>query len=400
MRCTDRSRPHGLVAGARRFLPSPGTAPAATAALLVALLTTATSGRGQSGSVPEPATDTAAPRATEGANGASPQRLYVCNQADATVTIIDMSSQEILDTIDLAALGFSSNAKPHHVAVEKDGSHWYLSLIGAGRVLKFTVDNQLVGEAEFETPGMLALHPTEDLLFVGRSMSAVNPPPSIGVIRPSDMSIDEIDVLFPRRHAIAVSPDGKHVYAASLAVNQIAVMDTESESVEVQSVEGPTHTIVQFAVAPDGSTLVGTGELTGLLLVFGLEDPAHPEHRQSIEVGKRPWHPVFGDESAVVYVPNKESNTVSVVDLELGLDEADIGGPGLAQPHGSALSRDGRFLFVSNNNTRDTHGMEEHAGAGHDANPVGSVVVIDTEELSIVKVIEVGHNPTGLSAAP
>ena len=53
-----------------------------------------------------------------------------------------------------------------------DGVHWYVSLIGANRVLKFNRANELVAQAEMEVPGLLELHPTKDLLLAGRSMSA------------------------------------------------------------------------------------------------------------------------------------------------------------------------------------------------------------------------------------
>jgi hypothetical protein len=102
--------------------------------------------------------------------------LYVAAQEDVTVAIIDMATNELIETVDLKELGFSATAKAHHTAVEPDGSFWYVSLIAAGKVLKFDRENRLVGQADFETPGMLSLDPTADRLYVGRSMAAVNPP--------------------------------------------------------------------------------------------------------------------------------------------------------------------------------------------------------------------------------
>src|SRR5690554_2128519 len=136
------------------------------------------------------------------------QFLFVCNQDDATVSIIDLETNRIVRTVDFKALGFSANAKPHHVAVEPDGSAWYVTLIGENRIVKLDPQGRVLAQAEFETPGMLALHPTEDLLFVGRSMTAVNPPRRIGVLRRSDLHLEEVDILFPRPHAMAVAPDG------------------------------------------------------------------------------------------------------------------------------------------------------------------------------------------------
>jgi len=331
------------------------------------------------------------------AYSADAEFLYVCNQGNATVSIIDIESLEVVETLDLKALGFDANAKPHHVAVEADGSHWYLSLIAAGRVLKFTRDNELVGQAEFSTPGMLAIHPTEDILYVGRSMAAVNPPPSIGVIRRSDMTIEELDVFFARPHAIAVRKQGDFAYSASLAVNQLASVDTETDALELVNLEGPTHTLVQFAIAPNGKKMVATAQLTGLLFVFDLDDPARPVVSDTIAVGKQPWHPVVSADGELVFVPAKESNEVTVVYLKEHMAMAAIQGRGISEPHGSAISKDGRWLFVSNNNTKGVY--EPEGAASPDASPVGTVAVIDTKSLKIEKVIDVGPNATGIGAA-
>ncbi|MEM9666415.1 MAG: hypothetical protein AAF970_15875, partial [Bacteroidota bacterium] len=120
-------------------------------------------------------------------------RLYVGNQAEASVSIIDMDRNVLMRVVDLQALGFSENAKPHHTAVEPDGAHWYVSLIGESKVLKFDRDHNLVGQVDFETPGMLAMDPTADRLYVARSMMAVNPPRRVGVIERSSMGLEEVD---------------------------------------------------------------------------------------------------------------------------------------------------------------------------------------------------------------
>ena len=117
--------------------------------------------------------------------------LYVANQEAAAVTVIDLETHAVVEVIDLEAMGYGANAKPHHVAVEPDGSFWYVSLIAANRVLKFDRDNELVASVEFERPGLLALHPSEPWLFVGRSMAAVNPPQRIGRIDRMSMEVEE-----------------------------------------------------------------------------------------------------------------------------------------------------------------------------------------------------------------
>ncbi|MEX0600773.1 MAG: hypothetical protein WD205_09040 [Rhodothermales bacterium] len=210
--------------------------------------------------------------------------LYVCNQGSAVISIVDMATNVVIRTVDLRELGFSENASPHHIAVAPDGEHWYVSLIGEGVVLKFTRDNELVGRAEFDVPGMLSISSTGESLYAGRSMSAVNPPQRIGRIDPSDMSVEEIDVFYPRPHALIAAPGGRHVYSASLGVNQIAGIDPQSLEIELTEVEGPHHGFVQFAVAPNRPLMIVGGEMSGQLLFFSLEEPMSPHVVEVLEV--------------------------------------------------------------------------------------------------------------------
>ena len=68
------------------------------------------------------------------------QRIYICNQGEATVSVLDVQSNSVIETIDLQEFGFSKNAKPHHAIADADGSHWYVTLIGENKVLKFNRD--------------------------------------------------------------------------------------------------------------------------------------------------------------------------------------------------------------------------------------------------------------------
>lgn len=321
------------------------------------------------------------------------QHIYVCNQGSASITVIEAETQSITDTIDLQELGFTSNAKPHHAVAESDGSFWYVTLIGENSVLKFNRENELVAQAELEVPGLMALHPQEDLLYVGRSMSAVNPPQSYGVVNRSDMSVsDEIDLFFNRPHALTTTPDGKWSFVGSLSSNQILSINTNEDESSLTTVDGNTHVFVNFAIHPDGDIMVATGQVSGQLLFFNISDPMNPEVIDMIEVGAMPWHPVFSPDGSYVYFGNKQDHSVSVVNMETRTLEDTITGEGLAQPHGAVLSQDGKYLFVTNNNLDGTYQPE--GSTGDDLR--GTVVVINTETREIEKVIEVGNYPSGI----
>ncbi len=326
-----------------------------------------------------------------GPAAAPAQLVYVANQGSASVSVIDMATDQVVRTLDLTRLGFTENAKPHHVAVEPDGSAIYVSLIGDGVVVKLAPDGELLGRASFETPGMLALDPHSDRLWVGRSMMAVQPPQRIGRIERSTMSVEEIDVFLDRPHALALSPDGRFVYTASLAGNDVATIDVGSERVEPFRVEGPTHVFVQFAVSPDGRTLVTGGELSSRILVFDLGDPRRPELTKELEVGAMPWHPVFSPDGSRVYVGNRGANTVTVLRAADWTVEAVIEDTSFAEPHGSAVTPGGDKLYVSSRNVRVDDASGEPGR--------GRVSVIDTGQLGVIAVLEVGSYAAGIGTA-
>lgn len=342
--------------------------------------------------------------------------LYVTNQGEATVAVVDMEAREVVETVDLQELGYSERAQPHHAVAEPDGSAWYVSLIAENAVLKFDRDNELVGEVETEAPGLLAVHPSRDELYVARSMMAVDPPPSITVTKRSDFHLlREVDVFFPRPHAMALSGDGRFAFSASLSTNQLMGVDTETDRGELTTLDGPTHVVNQMAVSPDGARVVATGQMTGELLFFRVEDDGRLVEEGGVAVGAQPWHPTFGPEGRFVYVPNKESNTVSVVDADAREVVETLEDDAFAQPHGSALSGDGRYLFVSNNHqptmmaqmaAEIAAGAErppesprpadpEHDHEPHEDRP-GTLAVIDLETLEVVDVVTVGMYATGV----
>jgi YVTN family beta-propeller protein len=336
--------------------------------------------------------------------GSSPSYLYVANQAASSVSVIDMATDRVIRTIDLTSLGFTRDAKPHHVAVEPDGSFLYVSLIGDGFVIKLTPGGELRGKAEFETPGMLALDPHSDRLWVGRSMMAVSPPQRIGIIDRDDMTIDEVGVFLDRPHALALSNDGRLVYVGSLAENRFAVLSPDEEGIELRSVEGPTHVFVQFAVSPDGRWLAVGGEVSGKLLVFDLAYPTNPRLVESMDVAPMPWHPVFSPDGARLYFGNQGANLVTVVRTSDWTVEKVIASSAFAEPHGIAISPDGAKLYVGNRNLKGpAAGGMDHAAMGHDAGPddgrTGRVVVIDTGTLEVTGTIDVGRYASGMGTA-
>ena len=324
--------------------------------------------------------------------------LYVCVQDDAKVAVVDMTARKVLRTIDFQKLGFTATAKPHYIVVEPDGSYWYVSLIGANRVLKMDRQDRIAGQYEMETPGMLALSGTKQLVAT-RSMSAVNPPKRIAIIDRTSMKGDEVEVLFARPHPMAAT--ATHAYTGSLGVNQLASISLADQKVNVVNVPASaTHSFVQFTVSRDGKTLIGTGDVSGQMLMFTLSEPANPRLIRTVAVGKMAFDPVFSQDEKTIWVPVKSTNEIVVVDAVAWKEVARVKDASLQQPQQITFSSDGAWAFVTNNNKMDH--MADPAMAGHAmpaSDGMASLVVIDAMTYKVEGAIPLGKNLTGMGTA-
>lgn len=353
-----------------------------------------------------PATSSDAQVARPGGGGdeAAPEYLYACVQDDARIAVIDMDGLDVVRTIDLTTLGFSSNAKPHHVAVEPGGERWYVSLIGEDRVARFNREGELQGTFEMSTPGMLSFEPRTGRLLASRSMSATNPPTRVGWVDTRTMDGEEIDIFFPRPHPMALTPDGRWAYTGSLGVNQLAAIELETEDVTLTDLDGPPHALVQFAVSADGRWLVGSTEVSGRLLAFDLEDHAHPSQVASVDLGPMAFDPTFAPDGSTVWVPVKGADEIAVIRTADWTVERRITAESFREPHQVVFSPDGGRAFVSNNGTGGSmegmEGMADHEEHHGGNEGVGNVTVIDTRSFEPVAVLELGRNVTGMGRAP
>ncbi len=335
-------------------------------------------------------------------------KLYVTNQGGASVSIIDQTRLSVDTVIDLTALGFTPNARPHHAVVERDGSFWYVTLIGDGRVLKFDSANRLVAQVKMETPGLLALDPVHDSLYVGRSMTAVNPPRSLGVIKRSSFEmVEEQEIQIPRPHALAITPDGKWVHVASLAENRFASLEIATGRVTLTTLPGTvTRSMVQFTVSPDGKRLIVGGELSNTVLVFDLTKSAPFVPLAEIAVAGKPWDPVFSRDGKRAWFSLFADSAVAEVELSTRRIVRRFRGH-MAQPYDMILRADGKYLFVVNQNIggvkqgQSAHdnmpgmaGMSAPSGAAK-----GWLSVIDVRTGKVVKELMLGVSPSGMGAA-
>lgn len=191
-----------------------------------------------------------------------PQRkvLYALDIDYGTITALDLEAEKELKS---ASVG----GRPYDVALARNGNLLYVS-DWAGRTVHAVDPADLRTTARIavgEHPNQLAVHPTDDRLFVACASSD-----SVAVIDTRRGIVTETihTALFPRApegstpDALAIAPDGKTLFVANADNNSVAVIDIATPS--RSQVKGfiPTGWYpTAIAVSPDGKNLlIGVGK--------------------------------------------------------------------------------------------------------------------------------------------
>lgn len=198
---------------------------------------------------------------------------------------------------------------------------------------------------------------------------------------------NEVAPFDPRTHAVgrpivvgelprevAMSPDGRRVYATDNGANAVSVIDTASQAVVATVPVGRSPWGVR--VSPYSSTV---------WVANGADDTVQPIDASTlvagkpIPVGADPEDIAIAPDGSMLYVVDVNSGDVTPVDLHahVALDPIIVG----AHPRGIAISPDGKSLFVSD-------------FAGDDVTPV------DTTARKALAPIRVGVAPRGLAVSP
>lgn len=301
--------------------------------------------------------------------------VFVVNQGEASVTVLNPATGAIQRTVDFTRFGFPANAQPHFVVADDEA--WYVSLIGANRVAKFSHGDRLLGQVAVERAGMLALA-SDGLLYVSRSLTAVQPPASIVAVDPARMTVvREIALDAPHPHALATA---QHIYSASLSGNRVYRISTEG--VEGTPVDAPSRGLSHAATSMDGRWLAVTADLTNEVLLFQLDASGRPALLATWQVGQRPWHLHFAPDGASVFIPLFAENRVVQVRVSDGTVLRSFTAPNLVEPYGTLVLDAGRTLVVSSSNRQQQ----------------GFVLVFDVATGAVRHRIAVGRYPTNLGA--
>ena len=228
--------------------------------------------------------------ASAAAGQASSGRAYVTDLFAGTVTVIDITTNTVIDTIPVGA-------SPSDATPSPDGSTVYVSLQEAGAV------------AVIDT----ATNTVTNTIPVG--------------ILPS---------------GIAFTPDGARAYVVNGQSNDVSVIDTATQTVVATIPLPEGASAISVAVTPDGATAYVTN---GGLNTVSVIDTATNTVTADIPVGEAPYGVTVALDGTRAYVTNRVSNDVSVIDTATNTVIATI--PVGPNPSGIAASPDGSTVYVA-----------------------------------------------------
>lgn len=325
----------------------------------------------------------------------SVHKVYVPNQAEDNVAIVDIDNLVVCKYVDVGR--FPILEGPHFIVANQN--YWYVSLISTGEVWKYDAHaDTLVNIGTVPgAPALLALTPDGSKLYVSQfTTSSTN---KVSVINTATMTLIKTISVWTMPHGIRMNHHGTLLYVANMMSDNISVIDVATDSVvvtiflanDVNPFGPPKYMPMEIAVSPDDSLVLVTCSETQEVRMFSAATNALVD---SFHVGDQPWHLQFSPNGDFCYVSNRRGNSVSVLHIPMRHVMETITSPSPAYfdyPHGCDISNDGKYVFISNENS------------GHRFLPryatdfIGNVCVIDKDLNQVVKVLEVGKMPTGLS---
>ena len=300
------------------------------------------------------------------------EQVYITNEKDDTISVIDLESLKVVKTIPVGE-------RPRGITLSIDKKFIFICASDSDTVQVMDVKTGKILHSlpSGQDPEQFALHPNNKLLFIANEDDAI----TTVVDTQTKRVVAQIDVGV-EPEGMAVSPDGTIAITTSETTNFVHWINVKEMALEHNSLvdQRPRH--AEFTA--DGKQLWVSAEIGGTVSVFNVADKTEIT-KISFEVSgiaKDRVQPVgirFSKDGSKAFVALGPSNRVAVVDTKTFkvIKYLLVG----RRVWHMALTTDGKKLFTTN-------GVS------------GDVSVVDVEALKVIKTIKVGRYPWGAVVVP
>jgi YVTN family beta-propeller protein len=310
-------------------------------------------------------------------------RVYVSNEAEGSISVIDPTTQQRLKSI-------SVGKRPRGIRVSRDGALVYVALSGSpiagpgvdestlpppdrasdGIGIVDTVKGQLLRVLKSGTdPEQFVLSRDEKRLFVANEDAG-----QVSVVDVASGAVTKEIPVGDEPEGVELTPDGRFVYVTSEAENQVAVIDVERLERVATIPVGPRPRSTVFS--PDGSRAYVAAENDGAVYVI---DTSSRKPGERIALGEQRYKPMgmaVAPDGSSLYVSTGRGEDLVRISLPRNIVTGTVAAG--ARPWGVAISDDGKTLFTANG-------------------PSNDVSVIDLATLTVRTRIPVGERPWGVA---
>lgn len=342
------------------------------------------------------------------------EKIYVAIEGTGEIAVIDAKTNQVLKRIDLSEEknGITVGYMPHNVQVAPDNkSVWVTANALDEKDMKMSFrlipraeasdgHGDEVAVAEKSNDEVIIIDPFSDAIIkrielgqdlhlshvalTSDSAYAIVASQEKGIVYKINTNSFEVEKEVATKkdggpHGLRISPDGRTSYIAMLGGKSLGILDIASFDLKDIPLKGA---VVQTGVTPDGKYALASVYDAKSLAVYDIAS----EKLRYIDLPKESKGPVQiypTPDSRYVYVADQgyyfdqpTGDTAYKIDLmEMMIAQTIKGG---TAPHGVVVSKDGRFVYVTNLLSDD-------------------VSVIDTAKGKEIAKIKVGKMPNGIS---
>jgi PQQ-dependent catabolism-associated beta-propeller protein len=301
-----------------------------------------------------------------GAFAAPPERIFVTNERDDSVSVIDGQTNTVIATI---AIG----KRPRGIGISPDGKEAYVAISEDNAIAVFDPQTFAVLRtfSSGDDPETFAVHPNGNI-YISNEEDA-----KASVFNPiTGELIAEIKVGI-EPEGVAISPDGTRVIVTSESTNMLHVIAVPEPTIVSNILVGARPRAATFNQS--GKIAYATSEISGEVKKVDIASGEIIAKMPLADDRAKPKDILLSADGSKLYVAGGRANQIFILDestLEI-LHTVPVG----KRVWGLALSKDGSLLYT-------TDGVSNQ------------VSVIDTKQFTVVATIPVGNCPWGIAVYP
>jgi len=330
------------------------------------------------------------------------RKAFIANQASDFIAVVNLDNNFVTRLIKVGTSS-SSIAAPHNVYVDNNGRYFYVTLINEGFIEKYdAMTYELLGRLNAVTsPGHVIISRDGTKGYV-TNYSLNYQERHIKSFHTGNMTVLNTisDIRMNATHGCRITSDGQFLVTVSELGEYVHIIRTSDDQLEIAIPVDPTvppngngtgnFRPIAVSISPDDKYAFITCDKSNEVRVLNLNTRSFI---RTIGVGQFPIQSECTPDGKWLYVANRNSNSVTVIEIMTLSTFKTIPSAGY-QPHGVAITPDGRYAYVT---CESISGSFVHHPLTGSSRP-GTTAVIDILSGHIkIKDIEMASYPAGIS---